>query len=70
MSTIVQPKIVWVKNKIVAEDVEFGLGHTIQLRNGKRVSGTQLNSKHIPFNDTMSVETAIIKLIDKVGGLD
>ena len=69
MATIVQPKIVWVKNKIVAEDIDFGLGHTIQLRNGKRVSGTQLNSKHIPFNNEMSVETVLLKLIDKAGGI-
>lgn len=63
------PKAVLIKAKVVAQDIEWGLDQVVQLRNGKRVTGNQVNSAHIPYTSLMSVATALDKIITKIGGL-
>ena len=47
--------LVFTRQKMGAEDIIFGFGTEVQVRNGKSVLVTHLNSSQIPFNSTMSV---------------
>lgn len=63
------PKAVLIKAKVVAQDIEWGLDQVVQLRNGKRVTGNQVNAAHIPYSSTMSVAEVLDSIIVKIGGL-
>lgn len=67
MSTIVQPRVVYVKTKLGANDISFGMGNDNQIRNGKPVSVPQVNASHIPFDDDDTVQSLLLKLKVKVG---
>ncbi len=60
-------KNVYVKQKIVAQDIEFGLGKLIQVRSGQRVEGKQINAEDIPFDTDRSVKDVLTQLLSNAG---
>jgi len=43
---------IFIKQKILAEDISFGLAEEPQIRNGIAVTGEQVNAKHILYFNT------------------
>jgi len=46
---------VYVRQKMVTEDIVFGLDKIVQIRQGKRVEGTKVNAHMIPYDETQSI---------------
>ena len=47
--------IVFIKQLILAEDINWGVGTENQIRNGISVTGNQINSDYILYNNPSSV---------------
>ena len=62
-----ETKNVYVKQKIVAQDVEFGLSKVIQIRAGQRVEGEQINAYSIPYDANRSIGDVLEQLLDNAG---
>ena len=60
-------KNVYVKQKIVAQDVELGMGKVVQIRVGQRVEGDQINSFNIPYDASRSIGDVLKELLDANG---
>ena len=58
---------VYVKQRIVEQDVEFGLGKVIQIRSGQRIEGTQINASSIPYDASRTVADVLKQLLDAQG---
>ena len=58
---------VYVKQKIVAQDIEFGLSKVIQIRAGQRVEGDQINADSIPFDANRSIKDVLNELLAQAG---
>jgi hypothetical protein len=43
-------EVIFIKQLILAEDINFGVNAESQIRNGITITGTQVNSDHILFN--------------------
>ena len=67
MDTNTETKNVYVKQKIVEQDIEFGLSKTIQIRAGQRVEGAQINASSIPYDANRSVGDVLAQLLDNAG---
>lgn len=60
-------KNVYVKQKIVAQDIEFGLSKVIQVRAGQRVEGQQISAFSIPYDADRSIGDVLAQLLDNAG---
>ena len=58
---------VYVKQKVVAQDIELGLSKVIQIRNGQRVEGDQINAHNIPYDVNRSIGDVLKQLLDAAG---
>ena len=58
---------VYVKQKIVVEDMEFGLAKVIQIRSGQRIEGSQVNAHSIPYDASRSVGDVLEQLLKAQG---
>ncbi len=67
MADAVDQKNVYVKQKIVVQDIEFGLTKVIQIRAGQRVEGTQVNASTIPYDANRSIADVLKQLLDNAG---
>ena len=61
-------KSVFIRQKIVAEDIEIGFDNVVQIRHGKRVSGHRLNAFNIPYDDKRSIGDVLKQLLETSGG--
>jgi len=66
MADIVE-KHVYTKHRIGAQDINFGIGTEIQIRNGKRVEVKWVDSSDIPYEQGKSVKEILDELVAKVG---
>ena len=57
--------VVFVKQLGGSEDLMFGFGTIVQIRNGRTVVISKINAASIPFSDTESIEAIINKILDK-----
>ena len=60
-------KSVYVKQKMVEQDIEFGLSSIVQIRRGIRIEGKQVNADSIPFDATRSVKDVLDELLANAG---
>ncbi len=60
-------KNVYVKQKIVGQDIEFGLSKVIQIRAGQRVEGDQISASSIPYDANRSIGDVLATLLDNAG---
>ncbi len=67
MAETTDQKNVYVKQRVVAQDIEFGLTKVIQIRAGQRVEGTQVNASTIPYDANRSIADVLKQLLDKAG---
>ena len=58
---------VYVKQKIVEQDIELGLNKVIQVRAGQRVEGKQVNAFSIPYDANRSVGDVLKTLLANAG---
>lgn len=58
---------VYVKQKIVLEDIEVGMHKVIQIRAGQRVEGSQLNAGNIPYDASRSIADVLKQLLSNAG---
>ena len=64
---------IYIKQKILAEDISLGINSEVQVRNGVRVTGEQVNAKHILYNNENSIwhkkslNDIMTKLIESTG---
>jgi len=48
-------EVIYIKQKLLAEDLTFGIKAETQVRNGISVTGKQINAEHIIYNDPGSL---------------
>ena len=60
-------KNVYTKQRIVAQDINFGLGTIVQIRNGIRVEGKLVDSSDIPYDSARSVKDVLDALLAQSG---
>jgi hypothetical protein len=60
-------KNVYTKQRIVAQDINFGLGTIVQIRNGIRVEGKLVDSSDIPYDSSRSVKDVLDALLAQSG---
>jgi len=65
--TPVPQQSVYVKQKMCAQDIEFGLSRVVQIRRGLRVEGIQINADTIPFDATRSIKDVLEELMAAAG---
>lgn len=51
-----QEEIIFIKDVLLAEDIEFGLGEVNQIRNGLTVTGQRVNATHLLFDDPTNLQ--------------
>ena len=65
MADNVLKDVVFIKQLGGTEDLLFGFGTIVQIRNGQTVTITRINADIIPYNDTESVKSIISKILIK-----
>ncbi len=56
-------KLVFVKQLGGVEDLNFGFGTRMQFRQGEGVTVSNINSAHIPYDETRSVKDVLDELL-------
>ena len=65
MADNVLEDVVFVKQLGGVEDLSFGFGTVMQIRNGQSVTISLINADTIPYSDTESVSSIIDKILAK-----
>lgn len=58
-------EVVFIKQLGGVEDLQFGFGSVMQIRNGQSVTISLINAETIPYDSTDTVKSIIDKIVAK-----